>query len=168
MFTGRLCKMERFSLLPFYHHLSRWRCRDKEVWCDFFLFLLVIWEFWKCQFFLIILICCWSKCCSCFYFSCSADFCLVHLLLTRHPGMLFQHFVECVFHFNSFTNHKGIAMQWLLTYHLDLGLEKSVYKSGKCVLWFSLSICGIIQLANQSVCLQISVSWSVGQSLWLV
>ncbi|KAJ7392206.1 Condensin-2 complex subunit D3 [Desmophyllum pertusum] len=35
-----------------------------------------------------------------------ADFCLVHLLLTRHPGMLYQHFVECVFHFNSFENHK--------------------------------------------------------------
>ncbi|KAM7435860.1 Condensin-2 complex subunit D3 [Porites harrisoni] len=35
-----------------------------------------------------------------------ADFCLVHLLLSRHPGMLYQHFVECVFHFNSFEKHK--------------------------------------------------------------
>ncbi|KAK2566128.1 Condensin-2 complex subunit D3, partial [Acropora cervicornis] len=38
-----------------------------------------------------------------------ADFCLVHLLLSRHPGMLYQHFVECVFHFNSYEKHKGIA-----------------------------------------------------------
>ncbi|XP_044174621.1 condensin-2 complex subunit D3-like isoform X3 [Acropora millepora] len=35
-----------------------------------------------------------------------ADFCLVHLLLSRHPGMLYQHFVECVFHFNSYEKHK--------------------------------------------------------------
>ncbi|XP_027044721.1 condensin-2 complex subunit D3-like [Pocillopora damicornis] len=35
-----------------------------------------------------------------------AEFCLVHLLLSRHPGMLFQHFVECVFHFNSFEKHQ--------------------------------------------------------------
>ncbi|XP_028518603.1 condensin-2 complex subunit D3, partial [Exaiptasia diaphana] len=35
-----------------------------------------------------------------------ADFCLVHLLLTRHPGMFYQHFVECIFHFNSYDKHK--------------------------------------------------------------
>ncbi|XP_031558321.1 condensin-2 complex subunit D3-like isoform X2 [Actinia tenebrosa] len=35
-----------------------------------------------------------------------ADFCLVHLLLTRNPGMFQQHFVECIFHFNSFNKHK--------------------------------------------------------------
>ncbi|EDO46571.1 predicted protein, partial [Nematostella vectensis] len=35
-----------------------------------------------------------------------ADFCLVHLLLTRHPGMFHQHFVECIFHFNSYDKHK--------------------------------------------------------------
>lgn len=35
-----------------------------------------------------------------------AEFCLVHLLLSRHPGMLFQHFMECVFHFNSFEKHQ--------------------------------------------------------------
>ena len=40
----------------------------------------------------------------------AAEFCLVHLLLSRHPGMLFQHFVECVFHFNSFEKHQGTSL----------------------------------------------------------
>ncbi|XP_028399882.1 condensin-2 complex subunit D3-like [Dendronephthya gigantea] len=35
-----------------------------------------------------------------------ADFCLVHLLLSRHPGMFHQHFIESIFHFNCFDRHK--------------------------------------------------------------
>ncbi|CAB4010599.1 condensin-2 complex subunit D3 isoform X2, partial [Paramuricea clavata] len=35
-----------------------------------------------------------------------ADFCLVHLLLSRHPGMFHQHFIEAIFHFNAFDKHK--------------------------------------------------------------
>ena len=54
--------------------------------------------FWHCEI-----------CLLCTLFS-TADFCLVHLLLSRHPGMLYQHFVECVFHFNSFEKHKGISL----------------------------------------------------------
>lgn len=36
-----------------------------------------------------------------------AEFCLVHLLHVRHPGMFYQHFVECVFFFNGYEKHKG-------------------------------------------------------------
>ncbi|NWR73103.1 CNDD3 protein, partial [Centropus unirufus] len=35
-----------------------------------------------------------------------AEFCLVHLLLKRNPLMLFQHFIECIFHFNSYEKHE--------------------------------------------------------------
>ncbi|XP_041367044.1 condensin-2 complex subunit D3-like [Gigantopelta aegis] len=34
-----------------------------------------------------------------------AEFCLVHLLLRRQPAMFFQHFVECIFHFNAYDGH---------------------------------------------------------------
>ncbi|XP_064384274.1 condensin-2 complex subunit D3-L-like isoform X2 [Halichondria panicea] len=34
------------------------------------------------------------------------EFCLVHLLLARHPTMFYQHFIECVFHFNGYEKHK--------------------------------------------------------------
>ncbi|XP_067654633.1 condensin-2 complex subunit D3-L-like isoform X2 [Haliotis asinina] len=34
-----------------------------------------------------------------------AEFCLVHLLLQRQPTMFFHHFVECIFHFNSYQDH---------------------------------------------------------------
>ncbi len=35
------------------------------------------------------------------------EFCLVHLLLARHPTMFYQHFIECVFHFNGYEKHKS-------------------------------------------------------------
>ncbi|XP_048369194.1 condensin-2 complex subunit D3 [Sphaerodactylus townsendi] len=35
-----------------------------------------------------------------------AEFCLVHLLLKRNPTMFSQHFVECIFHFNSYERHE--------------------------------------------------------------
>ena len=35
------------------------------------------------------------------------EFCLVHLLLSRHPTVFYTHFIECVFHFNSYEKHKG-------------------------------------------------------------
>ncbi|NXW28841.1 CNDD3 protein, partial [Phaetusa simplex] len=35
-----------------------------------------------------------------------AEFCLVHLLLKRNPGMFSQHFIECIFHFNSYEKHE--------------------------------------------------------------
>ncbi|NXY90767.1 CNDD3 protein, partial [Alcedo cyanopectus] len=34
------------------------------------------------------------------------EFCLVHLLLKRNPAMFSQHFIECIFHFNSYEKHK--------------------------------------------------------------
>ncbi|XP_033638776.1 condensin-2 complex subunit D3-like [Asterias rubens] len=34
-----------------------------------------------------------------------AEFCLVQLLLKRHPNMLFHHFIESVFHFNAYDKH---------------------------------------------------------------
>ncbi|XP_043850916.1 condensin-2 complex subunit D3 isoform X2 [Dromiciops gliroides] len=34
------------------------------------------------------------------------EFCLVHLLLKRNPVMFFQHFIECIFHFNSYEKHE--------------------------------------------------------------
>ncbi|XP_076968507.1 condensin-2 complex subunit D3 isoform X2 [Tamandua tetradactyla] len=33
------------------------------------------------------------------------EFCLVHLLLKRNPVMFFQHFIECIFHFNNYEKH---------------------------------------------------------------
>ncbi|XP_036050224.1 condensin-2 complex subunit D3 [Onychomys torridus] len=33
------------------------------------------------------------------------EFCLAHLLLKRSPTMFFQHFIECIFHFNSYEKH---------------------------------------------------------------
>ncbi|NWR85142.1 CNDD3 protein, partial [Furnarius figulus] len=33
------------------------------------------------------------------------EFCLVHLLLKRNPVMFSQHFIECIFHFNSYEKH---------------------------------------------------------------
>ncbi|XP_055987450.1 condensin-2 complex subunit D3 isoform X2 [Sorex fumeus] len=34
------------------------------------------------------------------------EFCLVHLLLKRSPGLFFQHFTECIFHFNNYEKHE--------------------------------------------------------------
>ncbi|XP_040981416.1 condensin-2 complex subunit D3 isoform X2 [Aquila chrysaetos chrysaetos] len=34
------------------------------------------------------------------------EFCLVHLLLKRNPIMFSQHFIECIFHFNSYEKHE--------------------------------------------------------------
>ncbi|XP_075298424.1 condensin-2 complex subunit D3 isoform X2 [Opisthocomus hoazin] len=34
------------------------------------------------------------------------EFCLVHLLLKRNPLMFSQHFIECIFHFNSYEKHE--------------------------------------------------------------
>ncbi|XP_075420178.1 condensin-2 complex subunit D3 isoform X2 [Tenrec ecaudatus] len=34
------------------------------------------------------------------------EFCLVHLLLKRNPVMFFQHFIECIFHFNNYEHHE--------------------------------------------------------------
>ncbi|NXA28746.1 CNDD3 protein, partial [Ibidorhyncha struthersii] len=34
------------------------------------------------------------------------EFCLVHLLLKTNPGMFSQHFIECIFHFNSYEKHE--------------------------------------------------------------
>ncbi|XP_070256151.1 condensin-2 complex subunit D3 isoform X1 [Myotis yumanensis] len=34
------------------------------------------------------------------------EFCLAHLLLKRNPAMFFQHFVECIFHFNNYEKHE--------------------------------------------------------------
>ncbi|KAH0623283.1 hypothetical protein JD844_031429 [Phrynosoma platyrhinos] len=35
-----------------------------------------------------------------------AKFCLAHLLLKRNPVMFSQHFIECIFHFNSYERHE--------------------------------------------------------------
>ncbi|XP_062817414.1 condensin-2 complex subunit D3 isoform X2 [Anolis carolinensis] len=35
-----------------------------------------------------------------------ATFCLAHLLLKRNPAMFSQHFIECIFHFNSYEKHE--------------------------------------------------------------
>jgi condensin-2 complex subunit D3 len=35
-----------------------------------------------------------------------AEFCFCHLLLTKHPGMFFAHFLDGIFHFNSYDKHK--------------------------------------------------------------
>ncbi|XP_078195997.1 condensin-2 complex subunit D3 isoform X2 [Callithrix jacchus] len=34
------------------------------------------------------------------------QFCLAHLLLKRNPVMFFQHFIECIFHFNNYEKHE--------------------------------------------------------------
>jgi len=36
-----------------------------------------------------------------------SEFCLVHVLLARQPGTFYQHFIECVFHFNCYEKHRG-------------------------------------------------------------
>ncbi|KAM9804090.1 condensin-2 complex subunit D3 [Neosynchiropus ocellatus] len=35
------------------------------------------------------------------------EFCLLHLLLKKSPEMFSQHFIECIFHFNSYSKHKS-------------------------------------------------------------
>lgn len=35
------------------------------------------------------------------------EYCLLHLLLKKNPEMFSQHFIECIFHFNSYTQHKS-------------------------------------------------------------
>lgn len=35
------------------------------------------------------------------------EYCLLHLLLKKNPDMFSQHFIECIFHFNSYTKHKS-------------------------------------------------------------
>ncbi|XP_072247708.1 condensin-2 complex subunit D3 isoform X2 [Leuresthes tenuis] len=35
------------------------------------------------------------------------EYCLLHLLLKKNPEMLSQHFIECIFHFNSYSKHKS-------------------------------------------------------------
>lgn len=34
------------------------------------------------------------------------QYCLLHLLLKKNPEMFSQHFIECIFHFNSYSKHK--------------------------------------------------------------
>ena len=34
------------------------------------------------------------------------EYCLLHLLLKKNPEMFSQHFIECIFHFNSYNKHK--------------------------------------------------------------
>ncbi|KAI5943317.1 Condensin-2 complex subunit D3 [Manis javanica] len=34
------------------------------------------------------------------------EFCLAHLLLKRSPAIFFQHFIECIFHFNNYEKHE--------------------------------------------------------------
>eukprot|EP00066_Takifugu_rubripes_P012190 XP_011601456.1 PREDICTED: condensin-2 complex subunit D3 [Takifugu rubripes] len=34
------------------------------------------------------------------------QYCLLHLLLKKNPEMFSQHFIECIFHFNSYNKHK--------------------------------------------------------------
>ncbi|CAN9500131.1 unnamed protein product [Ophioblennius macclurei] len=38
------------------------------------------------------------------------EYCLVHLLLKKNPEMFSQHFIECIFHFNSYSQHKTYNM----------------------------------------------------------
>lgn len=35
-----------------------------------------------------------------------AEYCVVHVLLKRNPAMFSQHFIECIFHFNSYEKHQ--------------------------------------------------------------
>lgn len=35
------------------------------------------------------------------------EYCLLHLLLKNNPEMFSQHFIEAIFHFNSYTKHKS-------------------------------------------------------------
>lgn len=35
------------------------------------------------------------------------EYCLIHLLLKKNPEMFSQHFIECIFHFNSYNKHKS-------------------------------------------------------------
>ncbi|XP_056136718.1 condensin-2 complex subunit D3 [Lampris incognitus] len=35
------------------------------------------------------------------------EYCLVHLLLKKNPTMFSQHFIECIFYFNSYRKHKA-------------------------------------------------------------
>ncbi|XP_030297581.1 condensin-2 complex subunit D3 [Sparus aurata] len=35
------------------------------------------------------------------------EYCLVHLLLKKNPEMFSVHFIECIFHFNSYNKHKS-------------------------------------------------------------
>ncbi|XP_042290067.1 condensin-2 complex subunit D3 [Thunnus maccoyii] len=35
------------------------------------------------------------------------EYCLFHLLLKKNPEMFSQHFIECIFHFNSYSKHKS-------------------------------------------------------------
>ncbi|KAM3606346.1 uncharacterized protein V6R79_014771 [Siganus canaliculatus] len=35
------------------------------------------------------------------------EYCLLHLLLKKNPEMFSQHFIECIFHFNSYDKHKS-------------------------------------------------------------
>lgn len=35
------------------------------------------------------------------------QYCLLHLLLKKNPEMFSQHFIECIFHFNSYCKHKS-------------------------------------------------------------
>ena len=49
----------------------------------------------------------------------TAEFCLVQLLLKRHPNMLFHHFIESVFHFNAYDKHNGELQILNLVYLLS-------------------------------------------------
>ena len=57
-----------------------------------------------------------------------AEFCLGHLLFTRHPTMFYQHFVECVFHFNNYEKHR------VYNRFRQTEREKTLFclKGGKC------------------------------------
>ncbi|XP_062364554.1 condensin-2 complex subunit D3 [Cinclus cinclus] len=35
-----------------------------------------------------------------------AEYCVVHILMKRNPMMFSQHFIECIFHFNSYEKHQ--------------------------------------------------------------
>ncbi|KAG7256051.1 hypothetical protein CRUP_007974 [Coryphaenoides rupestris] len=49
------------------------------------------------------------------------EYCLVHLLLKKNPAMFSQHFIECIFHFNGYSKHKGYSL------HPQTDRERSLF-----------------------------------------
>lgn len=40
----------------------------------------------------------------------TAEFCLGHHLLRRHPTLMSQHLLECIFVFNDYNKHAGLVI----------------------------------------------------------
>ena len=58
-----------------------------------------------------------------------AEFCLIHLISSKHPTVFYQNFVECLFFYNSYEKHKGKQHDYICMYVHDNAISYALCDS---------------------------------------